>query len=231
MAKIKLGALVVGVRGTIGGVTYSANASGPHAKVWARPANQRRAKQTNQRGRLAMMPAAWAAISGAQKAAWSAFAADPAQEKFNSLGESFFASGWNWFCEINVRQLRAGLSPIDDPPVSAVPAAPVIDAFIFTATAGPIAEIQYDYAVEFPAGINIVIEGSPCFTGGRQVQHSRWLQVINGIASPTGSYDFTPEWIDIFGLPSAGLQGFLRVYKQTDDGMRSSATSMLTVYA
>lgn len=75
------------------------------------------------------MPALWTALDPGQKAAWDAFAAAPAQELFNSLGDSYFASGYNWFCKCNLRIFRCARTPIPDPPVQARPAGPTIDDF------------------------------------------------------------------------------------------------------
>ncbi len=75
------------------------------------------------------MPQLWAAITPVQRAAWRTFAADPAQELTNSLGEAYYASGYNWFCKCNVRLTRIGLALREDAPVGARPAAPTINDF------------------------------------------------------------------------------------------------------
>ncbi|MBA7673667.1 hypothetical protein ES703_81870 [subsurface metagenome] len=91
--------------------------------------NPRSPKQSVERGYLARMPALWKALNDAQRAAWRSFAADPAQELENPLGEAYFASGYNWFCKCNVRLLRVGRATIQAVPVQARPAAPTIDDF------------------------------------------------------------------------------------------------------
>ena len=132
MAKTKLAAPLAGIRGTVGGLTYSANGSGTFVKAWSPPSNPQTPPQMTERSYLALMPGLWNALSSAQRTGWDTFAALPAQELFDSLGQSYFASGWNWFCKCNVRLLRVGRSTISAAPVIARPAAPSIDALTVT---------------------------------------------------------------------------------------------------
>jgi hypothetical protein len=129
MAIIKIGAPLSGIRGTVGGITFSENGSGPYAKQWARPINPVSPNQSTQRSNFAQVPALWAALTAGQKTAWDTFAALPAQELTNSLGETYYASGYNWFVKCNTRLIRMGLSTISATPTQARPAAPTIDDF------------------------------------------------------------------------------------------------------
>lgn len=129
MAIIKVGAPLSGIRGTLGGITYSANGSGPYVKQWAIPVNPGSSKQYRERGYQSRMPALWAALTEGQRDDWRSFAADPAQELTNSLGEAYYASGFNWYCKCNVRLLRTGRATVDDIPTQARPAAPMITDF------------------------------------------------------------------------------------------------------
>lgn len=129
MAIIKVGAPLAGIRGTLGGITYSENGSGTYAKQWSRPSNPKTPHQSVERGYLARMPGLWSALTDAQRADWRSFAADPAQEKINPLGETYYASGYNWFCQCNVSLLRVGRATIAPAPTQAQPAAPTIEIF------------------------------------------------------------------------------------------------------
>lgn len=230
MATIKFGALVVGARGTIGGVTYSASKSGPYARSWSRGSNPRTTKQQTNRARVSNQPAFWRALTSTQRTAWNTWAALPAQQLTNALGETYFISGYSWFVTINVRLARAGFAHRTDPPTDLTPAVPVIDVFTFELVAGnPLAEIEYDPA-EFPAGVGIVIEASIVVSGGHTAQHRGFKMLISSISPVTGVYDFTSELVAAFGTPSAGWQCFLRIYKQTDEGMRGGPATMVQTY-
>lgn len=129
MAIITVGAPLSGIRGTVGGITYSANKSGPYAKQWAPSTTPNTPTQTIEQGFLGSMPQLWRALTPVQQAAWDTFAALAAQELTNSLGQAYYISGFGWFCKCNVRLLRVGRATIVPVPTQARPAAPTIDDF------------------------------------------------------------------------------------------------------
>ncbi|KKL46357.1 hypothetical protein LCGC14_2346350, partial [marine sediment metagenome] len=129
MAITKLGPLLSGIRGTVGGVVFSENKAGTFAKLWAPPSQPRTSRQSIERAYLAQMPNLWRDLTGVQQAAWDTFAALAAQELTNSLGDAYYISGYGWFCKCNVRLLRVGLTPLVPVPTQARPAAPTIDDF------------------------------------------------------------------------------------------------------
>lgn len=129
---LKFAAPISGARGTLGGIVFSANKAGPYAKQWAPPSQPRTTNQTAQRTQLSKIPALWAALSSAQKTAWDTFAALPAQDLTNSLGETYSLSGYGWFTKCNVRLLVIGRATIQAVPVTARPAAPSFIEFHIT---------------------------------------------------------------------------------------------------
>ena len=126
MAITTIGAPLSGIRGTIGGITFSANKSGTYAKLWAPPSNPNSPPQSIQRGYIARQPQNWAGMAPALRADWDTFAALPAQELTNSLGQAYYATGCNWFTKCNVRVLRHGGAAFTAVPVVPRPAAPTI---------------------------------------------------------------------------------------------------------
>lgn len=129
MAIAKIGAPLAGLRGTVGGLTFSENLAGPYVKQWSGPSNPRSPLQQVERGFVGRMPGLWRLLTGAQKAAWDTFAALGAQELTNSLGEAYYISGYGWFVKCNVRLLRVGRAPRVPVPTQARAAAPTIDDF------------------------------------------------------------------------------------------------------
>jgi len=132
MAIASFAAPVAGLRGKIGGLIWSANGSGPYVKIWGRGANPRTQPQSIERSYLGRMPTLWRDLSSGQKTDWETFATNGAQALTNSLGETYYASGWNWFCKCNIRLLRVGRATRNDKPTQARPAAPTIDDFVIT---------------------------------------------------------------------------------------------------
>lgn len=129
MAIAKYVAPLAGLRGTVGGLTYSENLAGPYVKLWSGPSNPRTAGQQVERGFMGSMAELWRATTAAEKIGWNIFAALPAQELTNSLGEAYYISGFGWFCKCNIRLLRVGRTPRSSWPTVARPAAPTIDDF------------------------------------------------------------------------------------------------------
>lgn len=136
MAIITLGAPVSGIRGKVGGNVYSANKSGPYLKAWGRGSNPRSTPQTEHRNKLVKFAQAWQNLTAGQQAGWVTYAALPAQDKTNSLGETYSASGFNWFVEINLNLDSAGAVQRNIAPVLAVPAAPITDSAAINITGG-----------------------------------------------------------------------------------------------
>lgn len=128
MAKTKIAPPLAGIRGTVGGLTFSANKSGTYVKLWAPPSNPQTAPQSIERSYLAQMSNLWRALTAGQRTAWDTFAALGAQEQTDSLGEPYYLSGWLWFVKCNIRLLRVGRATISAAPVIARPAAPTITA-------------------------------------------------------------------------------------------------------
>lgn len=224
MAIIKLGATVVGIRGTVGGVTYSQNASGPYAKLWARSSNPRAPKQQTQRTFIASFAQAWRDLSSAQRDDWDTWAAEAAQEKTNPLGETYYASGFNWFCELNAHVLAAGDTLNEDAPTEANPSpAPLNDAeyhydtpdAFFTFNAGAF-DPDFKVACFLAQSRSLASFASP----PRQA-----LAIYDYPGAATTEIDITDDVVALFGEIAESRRYFLEVYAQDPDtGQRSSPT-------
>lgn len=221
MAKIRLGPTVIGIRGTIGGITFTANKSGPYATAWTRGANPRLPLQAAQRGRLASIPELWRALTPAEQTDWDTFAALPAQDQIDRLGETFSLSGFGFFTKCNVRLLAIGRSTITATPVIARPAAPTISGLQLPYLDAQTAKITYPSG-EFPAGTDQIIEISQAISTGRQVSPTASKTLLETQSPPDTESAFIVPYLDRFGPGQETLKGFTRVYRQTTEGLRSS---------
>ncbi len=98
MAIVKFGVTVVGIRGTVGGLVFSAGKSGPYVKTWSKSANPRTPKQSEQRAELGSIGEEWRALTQVNRDGWDTFAATgTCTELTNSLGELYRISGFLWF--------------------------------------------------------------------------------------------------------------------------------------
>lgn len=147
MAIVKFGVLVVGARGTIGGVTFTFNKAGPFVKQWSRGANPRTSKQSDQRGIIGSLASSWRALSTAQQDDWDDYALLPPQEKTNSLGETYVISGFLWYVAINQNLTAAGAALRVDAPTLTRPTATIIlQAFLYVTGHVQNTAVQYTVA-------------------------------------------------------------------------------------
>lgn len=220
MAIIKLGTTVVGIRGTIDGITYSANKAGPHAKGWARGANPRTTNQAIIRNRQSTWSAAWRGLTGAQRAGWNTYAALPAQQKFNSLGVGYYVSGFAWYVSCSVNLVQAGLVPIATAPIIAVPAAPSITNFVFYETAS-IGNTRVHYAVDANSGLRKGINAWVVNSFGRSVGRSKKPFMTTDIVAPGAQLIFQTQLEAVFGTLVLDQRCFCETWNQTTEGRRS----------
>lgn len=222
MAKIKLGPTVVGILGTVGGVIFTRNKSGPYARGWSRGSNPRQPLQAAQRGRLGAIPQLWRALTPAQQAAWDSFATLPAQDQTDRFGDTFSLSGFGFFTKCNTRLLAMDRATIVATPVIARPAAPIISSLQLPYLDTQYAKIIYPSG-EFPAGTDQIIEISQAISIGRQVSPTASKTLLETQTPPDTESGFIIPYLDRFGPGQSSLKGFTRVYRQTTEGLRSSA--------
>jgi hypothetical protein len=236
MAILKFGTLITAARGTIGGVTFSANAAGPYAKPWAAPPKSTTARQAVQRAAFAAFRNPWRALSPSERADWNTFAADPAQEQLNVLGESYYLSGWQWFCRVNGWRVQTyPVNPMTDPvidpaiitaPPSGGPAnAPVLTAFEAHYDPPPSASIEYD-PPSIAAGEYILVDMTVLYTTSQLYAPPSTLAVYAFDHAYPATLTFSDSLIAAFGGLSPGTQLLARVYLLPIDGYRSPAAQI-----
>lgn len=224
MATVKFGATVVGVRGTIGGITFSANKSGPYVRQWSKGSNPKTSLQADQRSLLAEIPSAWRALTAPQQTLWDDFAALPAQDLTNSLGETYSISGYGWFNKINIRLLVMGRAIRVPVPTQSRPTAPTITDLEFPFLDGETAFVQYASG-EFDPDFDLVLQVAQYASVGRLAPPSTFAE-FRVLQNPNDTMtSFAAQYVNRLGLGNNSLKGFLRLYRQTTDGLRSSPGS------
>lgn len=222
MAIIKLGVLVVGVRGTIGGALYSANKAGPYVRAWSKGANPRTVRQQEQRAHYSAMPGLWAALTDTQRDDWDDWAALPAQELFNSLGEAYSPSGFQWFQIINLRLLNADRSTRTTEPTDLQPAAPTFSSLVLPFLPQQATKITYPSG-EFDPDFDLVLKVKVLISIGRMAAPASldWMRTVQN--PPDTDTEFVAEYLERINLAGATIKGFAELFRQTDQGMRSAA--------
>lgn len=231
MAIIKVGALITGIRGGVAGNVFSQNKSGPYVRGWYRGANRRSELQGGQRGRLGGMSARWRSLSAGEKAGWDVYAALPAQEKTNSLGESYFGSGVNWFVEVNTARAQIGQDTLETAPAAGTPAVPVLESLTLEIDGTDVtADVEWP-AATFGEDESVVLFAVLVPRGGHQVASSGFYQMVVSQNPPDEGYSFGDEVKGRWGVPAVGDQLFVRAAIQSVEGRRGAVGSINAVFS
>lgn len=227
MAIIKIAAPLSGIRGTVGGTTYSANFAGPYARAWT-PAKRRNSVfRSAQKNVLAWASETWRTLSSANKALWVAFAANVAQAQTNSLGETYYLTGHQWYVRCNSRLQLMGRSWISAAPTGGYPAQPPVSYLVTTETgAGGSQKLVYPNLTW--VGFDFVMECAVTQGVGNQTARAPWFFVCYDTAP-----GLTQTWTGIgvrdkLGYILAGNMYWARAYRQTAEGLRSPAATINT---
>ncbi len=227
MAIIKFGVAVVGARGTAGGLTFSANKAGPYFKSWSKSANPRSPAQTLHRNKLADFAANWANLTDAQRDDWIDYADDPAQELTNSLGETYFASGFNWYVRINLNLQSAGAAQRVDAPTIARPAAPIFSSGTALRTTAGGGNTRAFFDVASPnLGFEHVLEARITSQGRTAIASGFKFQIVD-VPNVSRVIVFQPEIEATFGTITLGQRMFINARTQNAHGRRSPLDSFL----
>ena len=224
MAKTLIGAPLAGIRGTIGGITFSENGAGTYARQWYRSANRRSPLQTDRRRITSVYSKAWALRSAGEKADWDTFAADPAQEQTDPLGNLYYLSGFQWFIKINTRLYTVGRGQRSTYPVSGYPAAPAI--LSLRVSVGAVSSrITYGAGEFTPTYDAVVLMWIMNSVGPAVAPTRRKLLIASQVPGGT-ELVFTAEVVALFGALNTSQKAFGLVHRQTVDGMRCAGTSI-----
>lgn len=228
MAVVKFGPIITGARGTIGGTIFSANHSGAFARHYSRGSNPRSQAQTNQRRTLASFAQSWAALDASTKDDWNLWAADPAQECTNALGEAYYLSGFQWFIRLNTNLINTGYEPFTTAPT--LPAPPTPSSLVLTLDLDPYSILLeydtgsagYDYAPVImaflaPTAGPAVFPAKPRYVNTMKT----WLPTEVSIGTFIAA---------LFGQPIAGNCLILSVTDQNTDGRRGAPAYISGVF-
>lgn len=225
MALIKEGPLVSSIRGKLGGLTFSANKTGPYVRTAAGIPNQQTEAQTTFRGKLQEWATSWNSLTFSQRAAWDAFALLPANERTNSVGTTYFFSGFNAFVQINQHKFLVGQNPAVFPPVDAFPLALNITAFTFV-SGGP-ANMIFSPT---PAASRFVVVFAAVFRSEGLLNATTNFQVVHvSSLSPMSPIDLEPGITEVFGTVRTESKVFLRGFLQKGQGHRGPVETATTV--
>ena len=223
MAIIQLAAPISGIRGKVGGLIYSQNKGGPYLKQWARSSNPRSLPQSNNRSLLVKFATFWNTLNNAERATWDVYAALPAQDLINSLGETYSISGFNWFIRINMNRASDGQNTRRAAPTAGTPATPIIEVVnAFSSDSAGVTNIRL--IVGSPGlGERLAIHAvmAPSAGSGFVAQVNAFM-LTQQLAVGVRNFGFKDELIEHFGTQQIGQKVFCTIRQQSMEGRRSA---------
>lgn len=225
MAICKFGTSVTGIRGTLGGATYSANKAGPYLRAWRMPALSQTSLQTRQRAALSRYGQLWRGMTSSLRADWGTWAALAAQARTNALGETYYLSGWQQFVAINQARFQVALAPTTAVPTIAMPNTPTILTLSAYATGGSANTTMTVNTNAFALKYGLVFAMLVNSIGIYLVPRS-WRLIWYTSATSATSFNLQTAVDATFGLARVGQRLILRAHAQSLDGLRTSYTAL-----
>lgn len=210
------------MRGRVGTQVYSAGTSGPYVRQWKMTSRRCTVVQAEHRARFSPWARAWEALSAPDRALWVAWAADPGQEKTNSLGIAYYISGWQWFVAVNTQLATILQGPVNVPPTSATPTTPTAPTVTlwWPENAPQRSRISF-VAGEFAFGASAIVFVAGNRTLGRSAQSSHWRLGYYAL-QPSGLPEIFDVWLDYYiGARAAEQRLWFKTWNQNLDGNRS----------
>jgi len=215
MALIKLGAIVTDIKGKVGGHTFSNSLGGNTlATKQNRGLNQLQSSYITNGGNnersilpavtMTQMAQKWRTLTDHQRSAWEAASVNyPSLSKF---GDKKQTKGYNLFVKINSRLSQINVSPIVVPPTPSIAG----NQNSFTCDVSVASGITAAWTGSLTSNYNLIIEATPSISKGRGNVASQFKRIAIVNDPSATSYNFTSEYLDIYGNVILGARMWSR---------------------
>lgn len=209
--------------GSIAGTTFSHNRAGQYQR------NRRAPVQPVGTGRRAFIRAsfsaastAWAALTGANQAAWIAYA--NSHPITDALGQSITLTGQQMFVAIGTQLLNVG-SPLPTiPPVSSAVSAPIVSAFTVT----HLGVITVTLTASGGASDFILLGFSAPLSAGITFNSTYWQQTTLP-GNSVGGATYGTAYVAHFGTIPTGSKVFLKLTPVNQYGVTGTPVTVTAV--
>ena len=185
MARVTYGESITEYAGSIGGVTFLRNASGPIAKLRSNPPVNPSPDQSAYQNIMAILVAHWPTLSQENKKDWNDLAA--VRKHTTPLGVEKTLSGYQWFLSCNLIRY-AVFRTITDAPVAWVAPSPP-PSFTLVATAE---HLQCEWSPEYdPVYFNRFFLSLPLRQSSLKLRRSLFHVYDRALITPFSSFDLT----------------------------------------
>lgn len=225
---IEFSAILDGARGRLGGLVFSANATGPYLKTFTMPKRKTTVLQSARRGVFGQQGQAWRDLTQSQRDDWNTYAADAAQAKTNSLGQTYYANGFNWFVALNANLGYTGGSTVATAPTGSTPTTPTLTSLTITAPGTSSNSLSLNVGSFGSNDCVISLTNTRSEAAQVPVAKSFKFQTFTANASISDPISLG-DIQDLFGTVFTGQLWFADVYAQNADGRRSAPARVTSV--
>lgn len=220
MAICKFGGGITGIRGTLGGNTFSANTNGAFVRQWSRVHNPQTISQAVNRYYWSYIPSLWRALTSGQRTDWNDYGA--ANALTNKLGETYYRTGYQWFAHCAQNLYVIGGTPPTDAPVDPAPAA-VTPTSVYYDDDGALGRCSVNFNEGDFDGYWLVCMFRPIIAYAPMSAPSGY-SLLAGNFEPAGTTVNYIVYHNIkWGSPQLGWTGFWHVFTGDTQGLRSAA--------
>jgi len=176
---------------------------------------------------MSQIPELWQGMTQSERDDFDLFGLSPPELDFNSLGEQYYLTGWQWFVRINQRRQSMGLAPTTALPSDLGVSA--LSSITLAAAALPTGPVTIEWpAGELPAGYGSSLFMAAHPTLALKTMTSRLAQVWSQFEPAGTTADITASVLSRFGSLPAGYKLFAWCYRVREDGVRSPAATTTT---
>lgn len=196
MAKIKFGAIVTDIRGSIDSVTYSRSRYGAYARKKVTPVNPNTNRQSDVRSIFGAASSKFRSLGKAVIDAWNAVA--PEYQRSNIFGDNLPLSGSTLFTKLKTQLVNIGITT-DPSPINPVTLPDVVwDGVVADVSTGTI--VLANLPATSPVQ-NIAIYASPPVSPGKSFFPKSAMRLIGkkDASTAAGDFDITGNYEDVFG--------------------------------
>lgn len=182
MAKIRTGAVVGQISGSIGSQTYSHNRYGAYIRQRSVPVTSTTEYAQAAKGFLAAASSAWKSLTAAQRLAWGLWSQN--NPVTDVLGDKRVLTGHAAYVKLGCRVLRVGETLDTDPPVDPAPEA--LSTVSVTAAVGtpPTVSVVFTPTPQ-GAGVRVWVYAAKVESAGIEFIQNRLRLVYEGSAAET----------------------------------------------
>ena len=215
MAKIKLGAIVVDMRGKSNGHVFSKNRGGAYMRTKVTPSNPQTTSQMSIRGIFASISSAWSSLTEANRASWNGLVTSYART--DVFGDLRNPTGKNLFQRLNQNleiSRQAQLTVCPEP--SEVPFANLSEVN------GDVSDLELNVLTSGDTtGAKLLVFATPILSAGTSFVKNRLrlIAVLDGGNAASGQV--WTDYVAKFGTPTAGANIYVGVRVINANGQAS----------